>query len=198
MSLRKWKNEFKKREFISLIKAVANKNMLYFNYTKKPFLIETKLPDKVLMSFCVMGKSTFITYDYAKFKRVMGQYEYNAQYVYAVQCMAHEMRHYYQHRQITAESPIEDKKTISNWKKNKILRASGMKKTKNYEYWFSSRELDANLYSYIFALEHVESASLDTIVSKEHFKALEKLYKESGGKNSKKYFPNKIKKLLEE
>lgn len=196
MSLKKWNNQFSQREFKELITAVAIKNLNYFNYTKKPFLIEKKLPNNALMCFYSSGKDSVIAYDYAKFKRAVGNFEYHHQCAYAVQCMAHEMRHYYQHRQITAKAPVEDKKTIEEWKKNKLIKTRGMKKTDNYQYWFSSRELDANSYAYIFALEHVDEASLDAICGKAHFKALKKTYKKQGGKKANKYFSNKVKKIV--
>ena len=196
MSLRKWKNEFTKREFIKVINDVANINMYYFNYTRKPNIVEKTLPEQVLMCFSSRGKHTLICYDYVKFKREFSGCGYKSQYIFAVQIMAHEMRHYYQNRQINAFLPVENKKTIESWKENKLIKTHGMKKTENFEYWFSSRELDANLYAYRFTLDHLDIASLSSIINKQHFTALKKLYKQNGGKNTRKYFSNKIKKQV--
>ena len=196
MSLKKWKNEFSKREFVKLIKNVANKNLYYFNYTKKPYLMEKQLPDQAMMAFCFNGKHHLIAYDYAKFKRAFGKCDYTTQYVYAVQYMAHEMRHYYQERQIRAHLPDENKKSIENWKNNSIIKTRGMEENDDYKYWFSSRELDANLYSYIFTFDHLDCAGLATIWNKRLFNVLKKLYKQNGGKNARKYFSRRIKKSI--
>ena len=196
MSLRKWKNEFSKKEFVKLIKDVAGKTMYYFNYTRKPFISERNLPEGTLMCFLSSGNKSMVAYDYVKFKRAFGNWDGYWQRLYAIQVMAHEMRHYYQYRQIVAKNPDEDKNTISDWKINKVIKTRGMEKTDNYKYWFSSKELDANLYAYIFAIEHFDNAMLDHIQSIEHFNAFKKLYKKNGGKNLKKFFPRRIKKQL--
>lgn len=196
MSLLKVKNGFSKRDFIKVIKAVGNRCMYYFNYTRAPYLRETTFSNSALMSCESVGKDTIISYDYAKFKRETKDFNYNEQYIFATQVMAHEMRHYYQHRQIIAKRPNENKKTISNWTRKKIIKTRGMKKTDNYEYVFSSVELDANLYAHIFTFDHLESVSLIPIYNKTHFNALKKLYKQNGGKNIKKYFSRKMKKCL--
>ncbi len=197
MSLRKWKSEFTKKEFVKVIKAVVKRNMHYFNYTRMPYVVEKTLPRQELMCCCSAGNFVMIAYDYVKFKREFGDCDYQTQYTFAVQTMAHEMRHYYQHRQIQAINPSETKKTISNWKENKLINTRGMKKINNFKYWFSARELDANLYAYRFTLDHLACASLDPICNKTHFKALKKLYKQNGGKNIKKYFSKNALKQIE-
>ena len=110
--------------------------------------------------------------------------------------MAHEMRHYYQHRQMMAKNPIENKKTLEDWKENRVIKTRGMEKTKDYKYWFCAAELDASLFSYIFTLNNVNRANLAPIINKEHFNALKKLYKQYGGKKTRLYFPKKVKKLV--
>ena len=198
MSLKKWKNVFTKREFVKLIFAVARKNMREFNYTKMPYIMEKKLEGDCVMCFYGDGKFTAIAYDYAKFKRKIGDDTYKNQYSLAVQCMSHEMRHYYQHRKITTKRPVENKETIAKWKEDNAIKTRGKEKIDDYEYWFSARELDANLYSYIFTLNNVNRVSLNSIRNLQHFKALKKLYKQNGGKNVRRYFPNKIKNIVKD
>jgi len=196
MSLRKWKNKFSKKEFVQVIKAVAIKCMDCFNYTRNPYIVEKTLPNSTLMRCYSSGKYTIIAYDYVKFKRNLRDFSYEEQYIFTAQTMAHEMRHYYQHRQIMAKQPIENEKTIDFWVKNSIVKTRGMKKTNNYEYFFSSAELDAVLFAHIFTLDHLESVCLMPICNRTHFKALKKLYKQKGGKNIQKYFPNKMKRFV--
>lgn len=196
MSLKKWKSEFSKKDFVNVLRNVVKENLREFDYTKTPYVLERKLPEDALMGFYGDGKFTMIAYDYAKFKRRVGDLDDDYQYLYAVQCIAHEMRHYYQHRQMTAKMPIEKDKTLNDWKQNKIIKTRGMEKVDNYEYWFSARELDANLYAYVFTLRNCKRASLNPIQGKSYFKALKKLYKEYGGRRISKYFPRKLKKMV--
>ncbi len=196
MKAKKRKNEFSKKDFVKTIIAVINRSLSDFDYTRKPYLKETKLEGDALMAFYGRGKFTVVAYDYDKFRKRVRNDDSHLQYVFAVQCMAHEMRHYYQHRQITALNPVENKKTIDEWRENKIVKSRSKNKVDDYEYWFSSRELDANLYGHVFALYHLKRVVLDSIRSEDHFNALKKYYKRLGGKHVKKYFPNKIKKIV--
>ena len=93
MSLRKWKIGFSKKDFVKVIKEVARKNMHYFNYTRNPYIVEKTLPNSALMCCYSSGKHTIIAYDYVKFKREMRDYDFEEQYIFVVQIMAHEMRH---------------------------------------------------------------------------------------------------------
>ena len=196
MKAKRRKNKFSKKDFIETVKNVINKSLSDFDYTRKPYLKETKLDGDALMAFYGGGRRTVVAYDYDKFRKRIGNCDARLQYTFAVQCTAHEMRHYYQHRQIMAINPVEDKKTIDEWLENKVLKSRSKNKVDDYEYWFSARELDANIYGHVFTLYHLKEVVLDNICNVDHFNVLKKYYKRLGGKNVKKYFSNKIKEIV--
>lgn len=196
MSLKKWEKCLSKKQFLHLIHVVIYKTLKEFNYTIRPYVYESKLSGDALMSFCESGRYMAIAFDYAKFKRNVGEYGYEEQFVYLVQIVSHEMRHYYQYRQMMAKNPREKEETIESWREDKVVKVRGMEKEENANYWFSARELDASLFSYVYTLRNLKSANLNAIISKAHFNALKKLYKQYGGTNVKTYFSNKVKRAV--
>lgn len=122
--MRKTARDLKKREFEYFLKATVCDVMRLFGYSKLPYVFETKLPGYEMMSFITRrnGKYSAIAYDYQKIAATFSRYDKEDVIGHIVFITAHEMRHYYQHRQIRAKSPRENEKTVTAWKNADVIR----------------------------------------------------------------------------
>ena len=199
MSLKKWKSEFKKQHFLNVLKNVRRQLMREFDYTRAPYLIERKLEDNALMLFTNCGDQTAIFYDYVKFKRHFGQYEMHVQEMYAVSTIAHEMRHYFQHRQINANNPIIKDKVLKVWAENKP-RCKAKQGNDGWlkSYYMKPRELDAQLYAYRFVAKNLNQALTGAFYNFDHYKQIKKLNRKYGGYMHRIIFNRKITKTVKE
>ncbi len=96
----------RKRQFISVVKNTINDCLKIFGYSKQPRIFETRFDSYAIMMF-VEGQrhgESAIYYDYQKFQTLFRDCD-DADRVYRlIHIVAHEMRHYYQFRQLTAKS----------------------------------------------------------------------------------------------
>ena len=199
MSLKKWKNEFKKQHFINVLKNVRRQLMREFDYTRAPYLIERKLEDAALMVFADRGERTAIFYDYAKFKRHYGDCDKDVQMMYAVSTIAHEMRHYFQHRQISATNPIVKEKILKKWEENKPkFKAKKGENSWLKSYYMKPRELDAQLFAYTFVADNLDQALIGAFYNFDHYKQLKKLHRKYGGSMHRKIFSREITKTVKQ
>ena len=122
--MRKTARDLKKREFEYFLKATICDVMRLFGYSKLPHVFETKLPGNEMMSFITIrnGKYSAIAYDYQKIAALFSRYDKEDAIARIVFITAHEMRHYYQHRQIRAISPRESEKTVNARRKSDVIR----------------------------------------------------------------------------
>ena len=166
---RKYKYSFKKRDYLKILNWTVDCCLHNFGYKIRPHLFETRLRHGEMMLFCEHGQYYTIFYDYKQFKRVFGKYDYEVQEAYALLMAAHEMRHYYQIRQIFSKHPREDEKTLAEWRENHFYG----KYYENYaeeilDFYMQPMELDAELYAYWFVVKVLDKGvKLDFI--DEHF-----------------------------
>ena len=196
MSVRNKHPKFRKKDFIRTLYATRNYLCNYFGYEICPILLETRLSNGTIMSFFDYGKHYFVFYDYIKFKKIFDGCDYDTCLSYASAYMAHEMRHYYQHRQMKALKPREEKDIIEAWKnndENPLLP----NEVSDLEYYLQPLELDASLFEYVFVADRFNRALLDTISSTEHFNAMEKLYIKLYGESNETLFSDKVRELLD-
>jgi len=152
--------ELRKRQFINVIKNTIDDCLYIFGYTKAPYIFETSFDNNALMSF-VEGKmrgTSAIYYDYQKFQKVFSDCDDDDRILRLTHIVAHEMRHYYQFRQIKATKPRENPRIIQEWKNEKVIRNRG----KDNEYYGNVRELDANTFAYIYTAERFDSLLCNT------------------------------------
>lgn len=187
---------YKKRYFVRTIRAVRDVLCKKFGYKNKPLLIETSLLDGELMVFKHAMGHTAILYDYKRFKQKFGDCEENVQHAYVASMVAHEMRHYYQHRQMWSKAPREDKKTLDAWLKNE----ENVKVTEDgysfLECFLQPLELDATLYEYRFGADVFSLLLTEAIHNEEHFDALEKLHVEYFGDTDTDLFNDEVRQVL--
>lgn len=188
--------KFKKKHYVRTIYAVRDYLCRQFGYKIKPFLFETELPPRVLMNFCHNANGWAIFYDYKKFKKRFGHEDFEGQEAYAAASMAHEMRHYYQHRQMLAPNPKESEKTIMLWWDNEENTKSLEDGDSLLDCLLQPLELDARLFEYVFAAEEFDLLLPRLILNEEHFNAMEKLYVEYYGKTDESLFNDEIRERL--
>lgn len=144
----------RKRQFISVVKNTINDCLKIFGYSKQPRIFETRFDSYAIMMF-VEGQrhgESAIYYDYQKFQMLFRDCD-DADRVYRlIHIVAHEMRHYYQFRQLTAKKPEENAKIIQEWKRDGIVCTN----SKYNEYFGAVRELDAYTFAYMYMAERCE------------------------------------------
>lgn len=168
--------QFKKKDYNRILNVVVDFCLEKFGYKIRPYIREAKLDDGEMMLFCDSNKHYAIFYDWQQFKKLFGKSSYATQEVYAMATAAHEMRHYYQVRQIYAKVPHESKETIAQWRDNhftgKVLGENGCTLL---EFFMQPMELDAELYGYYFAakmldrsidVSNINNGYLDVLKSK--------------------------------
>jgi hypothetical protein len=188
--------KFKKKDYIRTICAVRDYLCEKFGYKIKPFLFETRLEERCLMEFVHCEAGFAIFYDYKQFKDIFGHKSFEVQEAYAAAILAHEMRHYYQHRQMSAVKPRENAKTIALWQENETNPKSMGNGDSLSAFYLQPLELDATLFEYVFGAEEFGLILLQVVENKKHLKAIEKLYVEYFGKTNKDLFNKEIYSLL--
>ncbi len=148
--MKRGNRDLRKRQFVNVMKNTIGDCLDIFGYTKEPYIFETRFDDNTMMLFVegAHGESA-IYYDYQRFQRVFAKCTDEHRIYRLMHIVAHEMRHYYQYRQIKAKKPREDAAVVEEWKKEKVIRHRG----KNNEYFGNVRELDANTFAYIYMAE---------------------------------------------
>jgi len=150
----------RKRQFINVIKNTINDCLKIFGYSKKPYILETSFNSYAVMMF-VEGKSkgsSAIYFDYQKFQKLFRNCDGEGRVLWLIHIVAHEMRHYYQYRQITSQNPKEDEIIIQEWKSERVIRNH----CQHNEYFGNVRELDAYTFSYIYTAERFDMIPVDS------------------------------------
>ena len=190
--------KFKKKHFVRIIDNVRHYLCRKFGYKIKPYIFETQLAENMLMLFTHRMGVYFIFYDYKQFKKIFGHRDFETQEAYAAVIMAHEMRHYYQHRQMVAKKPKEKEEIIELWRENEWNPKYVEDGYSLSECLLQPLELDAALFEYVFGAEIFEFLLPQVIKDEEHFNAMEKLYVEYFGETDTDLFNNKIRTILKE
>ena len=188
--------KFKKKHYVRMIESVRRYLCRKFGYKKKPYIYETRLEKNSFMLFTHTSGGYAIYYDYKQFKDSFGDMDFEAQEAYVGAIMAHEMRHYYQHRQMFANNPKEKAETIALWRENEWCPKNLEDGYSLSEFCLQPLELDATLYEYVFGAEIFELLLLLVIKDEEHFNAMERLYIEYFGETDTKLFNDRVRNIL--
>lgn len=151
--MRRGNSELRKRQFINVVKNTIKDCLDIFGYSRAPRIFETRFDTYAVMMF-VEGKGgkSAIYYDYQKFQKLFRDCDDEDRVYRLIHIVAHEMRHYYQFRQITAEKPREREDIVQEWKNDRVIRNEG-----KYNYYFGNvRELDAYTFAYMYSAERCE------------------------------------------
>ena len=184
-------NPFKKRHYVSIIKYTADYLTWYFGYKKQPYLFESTNKKGDVMLICRGRKndSYGIFYDYQQFKDVFGHLDFEGQEAYAMFLIAHEMRHYYQMRQLDSAHPVESKETLERWRIDDEKPKYPGEDCSIFEFFMQSMELDAELFAYVFVADRLECLVSLNYISENYIVELEKYYIELFGETNEELFP---------
>ena len=184
-------NLFKKRHYVAIIKYTTEYLTWYFGYKRKPYLFESTNKKGDAMLICRGRKKGIygIFYDYQQFKDVFGHLDFEGQEAYATFLIAHEMRHYYQMRQLDSKHPSESKERLDKWRIDDENPKYPGEDCTVFEFFMQSMELDAELFAYVFVADKLGSiVSLDYI-GEGYINEMEKYYIELFGETDEDIFP---------
>lgn len=187
---------YRKKDFLATIRGVQEFLCEKFGYKIKPYLFETRLADGCMMEFFHNEYGWGIFYDYKQFKDRFWGLDFDVQEAFAAGIIAHEMRHYYQHRQMKAVKPKESEEVIEAWWKDENEMRPFAETGAGREYYLRPMELDAFLFEYIFVAYYFDMLLLHAIANEEHLNAMEKLYMEYWGETDADLFGEEIRKAI--
>lgn len=184
---------FKKRHFVSIIKWTAAYLTRYFGYKRQPYVFETSNEDGVQMCICESEEKRYyaIFYDYMHFKRAYGELDFDGQEAYAMFIMAHEMRHYYQLRQMNSSKADEPEERLKLWRENRENKKSVGEDCTVLEFFMQPMELDACLFAYVFVASKLDILMLLDEIDENYINELEKYYVELFGETDEELFPKR-------
>lgn len=152
-------------------------------YKKPPKAYETDLTKAdAQMIFVHLEKRSAIFYDYKRFKNKFSRLSYEHQKIIVILMAAHEVRHYYQHRQMLAKKPREKSEIIARWKADEDGEFASL------PLHLQPLELDAQLYAIVSIDDIFEMSTSYAVADEEHVTALEKLYVEYFGETDEELF----------
>lgn len=185
--------EFKKKHFLRLIYYVRRKCTLYFGYSNAPYVFETELAPGVMMSIhrSPIRKNTYaIFYDYKKFKKVFGNKDFDVQLGYCAHYIAHEMRHYYQMRQLDSDKPRERDWLLERWRNDEENPFPDEVTDENVlEFFKTPMEIDAELFAHWFVAQYFDLLISFDNIDKSYINELEKYHIELFGETDEMLFP---------
>lgn len=128
-------------------------------------------------------------YDYLQWKKHSNNYNFDEKVASVMFITAHEMRHYYQFRQINSKHPNEPKERLKLWKKNtnKILHVG--QNCSEFEYFTQPLEIDANLFAYVFVADMTDLLTDIRNATENYAEEMEKYYIELFGETNEELFP---------
>ena len=184
---------FKKKHYVALIKSIARFCTEFFGYKVKPYLFESKNEPHTPM--CIyrshIRKNRYaIFYDYNLFKKIFGHLDYEGQRAYTAFLIAHEMRHYYQMRQIDSKAPREDSELLEKWRKDEAIPIAEITNDlEQYEHYKRPMELDAELFAYCFVAKMFDTLVSLSYIDENYINDLENYYIELFQKTDEGLFP---------
>ena len=181
---------FKKRHFVNIINETVDYCTKLFGYKKKPYVFET-INQKGEMMYIRRGYGGCygIFYDYMQFKRMFSGYSYEVMEAYAMFFIAHEMRHYYQMRQIDSKTPRENPDLIEKWRQNDE-NGSGMPSPDTIkDFYLQPMEIDAELFAYTLVASYLDCLVDLSYISADYVDELEKYHFELFGEGDDMLFP---------
>lgn len=184
-------NLFKKKHYIAIIKYTVDYLSWLFGYKRKPYLFETTNNDGALMVIR-RGKtgSYGIFYDYMQFKKVFCHLDFEGQEAYTMLLIAHEMRHYYQMRQLDSKTPSEPKERLELWRKDDENPKYPGEDFSVFDFFMQPMELDAELFAYVFVADKLDVLVNLDYIGDAYIKEMEKYYIELTGEKNEELFPN--------
>lgn len=182
---------FKKRHYVRIIENTAAICTRLFGYKRKPDIFESQNREGEVMYICRgRGDRYGIFYDYLQFRRRFADCDFETLEALAAFFMAHEMRHYYQMRQIDSKKPRESAKTIEKWRQNEDDPKYPPDDCTVLEFYLQPMEIDAELFAYIFVSSYFDCLVNLSFIDDGYIRELEKYHIELFGESDEVLFPN--------
>ena len=152
-------------------------------------MVETKLPANVLMEIVQYSKNCYIIFhDYHQFIKVHKEDDVDGKYLWLIMTIAHEMRHYYQMRQISSKHPIEDADLLTEWKNDNENWKPPSDSFTVYDFYRQPMELDAMLFAYYYVAHRFDVRMPMDMIDENYIKDLEQHYIRLFGETDDKIF----------
>lgn len=181
---------FKKRHYVRVIKETVDYCTRYFGYKKKPYLFETVNPEGEVMYICRgIGGCYGIFYDYMQFRRRFADHDFETLEAYTMLLIAHEMRHYYQMRQLDSKNPVESKELLEKWRENDENPRLPSDDYSLLEFYLQPMEIDAELFAYYLVAKHLGVLVDLSFIDDSYIKELERYHIELFGEGDEELFP---------
>ena len=130
-----------------------------------------------------------IFYDYMQFKDAFEDLDFEGQEAYAMFMIAHEMRHYYQMRQLDSKKPREPKERLDKWRKDDENPKYPGDFCSLFDFFMQPMELDAEVFAYVFVADKLGVAVNFDYIGDNYIKEMEKYYIELFGETNEEIFP---------
>ncbi len=181
---------FKKRHYVGIIKETVDYCARLFGYKKKPYLFETVNPEGEVMYICRgRGGCYGIFYDYMQFRRRFADYDFETLEAYTMLLIAHEMRHYYQLRQLDSKNPVESKELLEKWRENDENPKFPSDGCSLLEFYLQPMEIDAELFAYTLVVSYLDCLVDLSFIDEGYIGELERYHIELFGKGDEMLFP---------
>ena len=185
-------SRFKKRHYVAIIKWVVEYCTRLWGYTKKPLLFESTNKKGELMCICRGKRRNYaIFYDYVQFKKLFDHLDFQGKEAYAMFLTAHEMRHYYQMRQLDCKNPSENEELLEKWRADDTNVKYPSDSFSILEFYRQPMEKDAELFAYVYTAEMLDVLVNLDFIDENYIKELEEYYIELFGETDEIYFPEK-------
>lgn len=146
---------FTHEHYTALIKSVVRYCTRFFGYFRKPTVVECSNDEGEAMVICRTGIRRYTIYcDYEQFVKNFGHLEFEGQEAYCALLIAHEMRHYYQMRQLDSRWVKESEETLEAWQKDDDDPKIPSENFSVLDFYMQPMEIDAELFAYLFVAEN--------------------------------------------
>ena len=198
MSVKYKRPTFTKRQYVLTLTETVEFLTKTFGYKKPPKIKETVLPKNCFMMYRYDGKSGIIYYNYKEFLHRYHNKEQKLQEMIVANDAAHEMRHFYQYKQVTNVNIQEKYSLRKKWAKSIYTPNRININDKKYidSYLKDPLEVDAFLFGYQYCAVNYDVALICSIQGKKHYGLLKNYCREYYGKIDKDLFNKKIKKAI--
>ena len=182
---------FKKRHYVAIIRKTTEYLTRCFGYKRKPFVFESVNSEGALMTICSDSKNRYfaIFYDYMQWKNIFGYLSFEEQAASVMHIIAHEMRHYYQLRQIDSKHPNQPDDRLTAWRNNYENMKYVSDDFSVFDFYMQPTELDAELFAYVFVADQTDLLQDTAHIGESYIKELEEYYVKLCGETDDELFP---------
>jgi hypothetical protein len=142
---------FTHEHYIALIKSIVGSCTRFFGYLRRPRIVECQNDEGAAMIIRRTGRNRYTIFcDYDQFVDNFGELDFEGQEAYCALLISHEMRHYYQMRQLESRWVRESEETLRAWQENDDCPKIPSEDFSVLDFYMQPMEIDAELFAYLF------------------------------------------------